>query len=355
MCVYDQVLNLPNGFNLSKDDLLESDNGMAPPNPTQRLNEIEPRIKRIEEALRIAPQKPRSPFSQIRSHVWHWIVAHKSWVIPITAILVSIGGWFGSGLFKYWLDHKDDPFNRAVDERIDGALKAPSGVLAKLSDIEKKVDKTNTTLETLQPFIHDVISHQFENVSKLSPQTLGERLPSVGDLLAAARNQDVKIDPRTTENLKRKLFHVPNDAPSYWSVAAELISYHSELKYGSSISVTTFPPCEGTVGEGDLIPPESLFALDKNGKRIPESEAHPTRVGAQNCFVNLDGRNIAHWDCTHCAIMYSDGPRSIIDARLKDCIFIVGHPIRSIPKPLGQRLDMALLESDWKNVAFGSS
>ena len=140
----------------------ESENEMTSARPTtkQFIDRMGSRLDSIENALEIKQPAPKSALTIFRAHTWEWTVANRSWIIPVAAIVVAIGGWFGSGIFKYWLDHKDDSFNQTVDRRIDRILKAPGGVLATLSDIDRKVDKANTTLDTLQPFIHDVINHQ---------------------------------------------------------------------------------------------------------------------------------------------------------------------------------------------------
>jgi len=181
------------------------------PTPTQRLNDIEPRVAQIETTLGIKPPGPKSILSRLWSRSWPWVVNNKVWIIPITAILVTLSGIRITDIYKEWKERQDEALAHAVDDRIDKALKAPGGVLETLKGIDGKVDKANTTLDTLQPFIHDVIEHQFENVSKLSPQALGSRLPALRDLLAIAKDQDIRVR-LPVEDLSRTLRKVQPDA-----------------------------------------------------------------------------------------------------------------------------------------------
>jgi hypothetical protein len=219
----------------------ESDDGMAEPTAKQRFERIDSRLEGIERVLELKPPEPRSAFAQFLGHVWQWAVANRSWVIPAAAILVAIGGWFGNPLFKYWLDHRDDDLNHKIDIRIDTALKAPGGVLATLSDVQKTTNETNTSLRTLQPFIHDVISHQFEDVSKLPTRALLERIPAVKNLLAVATDQDVKVDPRIVAKTGEKFIGASANNPAAWEGALATADYRSFLN-GPAPSLETFYP-----------------------------------------------------------------------------------------------------------------
>jgi hypothetical protein len=289
---------------------------MAEPTTKQRFDGIDSRLDRIERALELKPPEPKSAFAQFRGHVWQLIVVNRSWVISVAAILVAIGGWFGSGMFKYWLDHKDDGLNHLIDGRIEAALKAPSGVLATLSEVQRTTNETDTTLKTLQPFIQDVIRHQFEIASKLPAQELGERLPAVKNLLAVARDQDVQIEPKITENLREKLLKIDAKAPDYWPASAQFISYRSQntVPDTQSLLQPNLPNCTDHDPEGPRI--EST-----NGNQITFSSAY-----YDNCRLTLDSAkddakiNSLLLNLTpkivfrHCLIVYKGGEIGLIIA-----------------------------------------
>jgi hypothetical protein len=185
------------------------------PSAKQRLDDFDSRLSTIETKLEIKPPRPKSAFAEFREHAWEKIKANKATIIPILGIVVAVGGWFGSGWFKYWLDHKDDAWNRSVDDRIKQSLEAKGGIKETLANIQQTVQTTDNTLKTLSPFIHDVILHQFENASKLPANTLGERLPAVRNLIAVAKNQGMKIEPGITTSLSKKLLRIQPESPDF--------------------------------------------------------------------------------------------------------------------------------------------
>ena len=289
-----------------------------------RLYKIDDRLDSIETSIAAGPKKAWSPFAELRGQAWRWIATNKQWVIPVAAICISVAGWFGSGVFKYWLDHRNDAFNDGVDKRINIALSAQGGVLATLHDIQTKVDKANTTLDTLQPFIRDVIDHQFEKAAKLSPQAFGEHLPAMDDLLAVARNQGVKTKPQIIEALSKKLLQVEPNTPKFWPVAAQLISYRSALSTTLQSEVSRAPIC--------IYPSQNL-------------NVNLTNTGFSGCILDLESATMNGVVCTDCIIRYSGGPVAITGLRLIDCVFIFSAPRDRDPEPDGKRLEKTLLAS----------
>ncbi len=199
----------------------EDDDGMA--TSKERLDGIDSRLDRVDTTLGLKPPKPKSAFVQFRDHLWQKIKTHKGMIIFIVTISVAVGGWFVSGWFKYHLDHRYD----FIDGMITKNLGAPGGAKETLANVQQTVNRIDSTLTTLQPFIHDVILHQFENASNLPIATFRERLPALKNLLSVANNQKVKIDPKIVNQMGGKLTQLPTRPVAYWQAAANLVSYRS--------------------------------------------------------------------------------------------------------------------------------
>ena len=195
------------------------------PSNKDNFEDIFSRLKIIEQALVLRPAAATKGFLAKR---WEWIINHKGTSI-ILAIFLCLVGVFGGGYFKYYLDHKDDYFNGAVDKRIKSELEKPDGVLPTLRSVQETVKKTETQIDDLKPFIHDVVTHQFENAAGLPTSTLQQRLPAVQHLLAIARDQHIQPKPSALEVLGKKLSTLDNTAPSFWPTAGQLINYRSEI------------------------------------------------------------------------------------------------------------------------------
>ena len=204
--------------------------------------ELADRIDKIEEHLRAKPiDVPKeTKWSQT---AWTWITTNKGVSGFLALVLALIGAWF-----SYWLFHKDEIWNHAVDYRIDQILKSPGGVNETLSKIQQTTTSTDASLKTISPFIQDLVKHQFENTSKLSASTFQQRLPAIRDLLAVAKDQKVKIEPTVTAALSKQLLKVPPEVTDFWKVAGDLISYRS-------FNTASWTPAENLPNCTDSPPP----------------------------------------------------------------------------------------------------
>jgi hypothetical protein len=206
------------------------------PNNKKRLDGIEERLNQIETLLGPRLPKPRSAFQQFREHLWDQVKRHKGTIIPLAAIFVGVLGWFVSGWFKYYLDHRYD----FVNEMISTNLKAKGGVNDKLDQIQQTADSTKTTLQALQPYIHDTVQRQFENVAKLPTATLMQRIPALKDLVAVAKNQNVAIDPNIVTEVGKKLVDASSDNAEAWGAVLRWVDYKSfNNSFSASLPDTT--------------------------------------------------------------------------------------------------------------------
>ncbi len=250
----------------------------APPTPAsneKRFQAIEGRLRAIEQ--RLAP-KPPNAFARILAAYW----ANKKSTLTVTALCLGVLSWFTGPLFKTWLDHRNDASNSTVDARIQASLSAPKGVLETLRDIQEKANATSTTLDTLKPFIQDVITHQFENVSKLPTQALVARAPALSDLAVVAKNQNVGIDPKIVAQTGAKLVAASGQKPALWDVVLKFVDYKSfNNSFFSFLPDTTNEPT----------------FTDKYVINIPTSAHHPSislkgkapkDVAAQTGYIGQD-------------------------------------------------------------------
>lgn len=344
----------------------------TPPTTKQQIERINSRLDTIEKVLEIKPPAAKSALAKIRTHTWKWVVGNRIWFLPVIAIL---GTFFGGGIFKYWLDHKDDSFNRTVDGRIESALKTKGGVLATLSDIDRKVDKANTTLDTLQPFIHDVINHQFESASRLSPQAFATHLPAIKNLLAAAREQNVKIEPAITKNLTERLLKADVRSTGYWAIAAEFINYRSQtLAPDTQILLqSNLPNCTDHDPAHNMVmgatTPKTLIvapATYANCRLVLDSKGDADKVNAilqsqlvlrfNNCIIVYEGGKIeltTSWNSQEKTLILSDpsGKRNAVRLKLEgptlqfvNCLFLFS--VHDTPPLTGQYLTRTLLAQE---------
>jgi hypothetical protein len=184
-----------------------------------RLEGIDGRLDRIDAALGL---KPPSPPRRVGARAIDWLKAN-TWISIPSGVVVSIA----LALFGYWLNNHTMWFNQDVDGRVKSVLNEPNGVQQTLTDIQKTVTETKTKLETLEPFIQDIVRHQFDNAANLTPKTLGQRLPAIRHLVAVAQNQQITVDTQVVGRLADNLHSVKSDAPEFWPAVGELINYRS--------------------------------------------------------------------------------------------------------------------------------
>ena len=214
-----------------------------------RLENVEARLTGIEEALELRPPQDKKGFLAKK---WEWLINHKG-TSSILGIILCLTGLFGS----YYLNHKREWWNEDVDGRVELDLNKAGGVKSNVAEIGVKVEKMDTRLQTLQPFIEDVIKHQFENASKLPTALLRDRLPAIQHLMVAAETEHVQIDPAIIHALGAHLSEVQAKSPNshqVWPVVSKFINYRSDqlLPDSPKILSTAITGCIAAVGNVTL-------------------------------------------------------------------------------------------------------
>ena len=333
------------------------------------------RIDKIEAQLRIKPIDAPEETQWLQT-AWMWITTNKVVSGFLALLLALIGAWF-----SYWLNHKDEVFNRAVDYRIDQILKSPGGVSQTLSKIQETTTSTDSSLRTLTPFIQDLVKHQFENTSKLSAATFQKRLPAIRDLLAVAKDQKVKVEPTVTAALGKQLLKVPSGSNDFWAVAGDFISYRSFITVSWAPS-ENLPNC--TDSQPTITTVTQPFTL--------EGQPHELRHNLgeyRNCRVTLDSPtdgerlrsllfgSVPNLFFYRCVVVYRGGPvkiplawnNRVIDSvtdkkgpaaslsesgntlTFNDCVFEFSLP-QSPPASEGQQLTKSVLSQDTPTIVL---
>lgn len=313
------------------------------PSVKEQLEGHETRLNAVEGALGIRLGEKRKGFKAWFSSKWKWAVGNK-FISVMSTLFVLFAGIYG----PYYLLHKDDNFNSAVDRE----LMKPGGLATKVDDVQKTASRIDTTLSTLQPFIQEIINHQFESASKLPVSMLQNRLPALANLLSVAKNQSAKVNPTVLAILSSKLSKIQAPPPHFWPVAGAIISFRSSSIVGASRDWTAvFPACIG-IADLDASPNATVQRVGPNGKPIG-SKVPVERVGVQDCYIDLDGKRGSRWDCTRCLVRYSGGPLYLRDVHFINCLFILDLPSKPI-SPEGERFSKALLASAIEDVTITS-
>ena len=336
---------------------VDVDNGLPPPF--------------LEEEDMALPHKP-TPTERIKPHIslrdrltrfWQTRVTPHPWISVLITASFTLASIFGGGQYKYHLDHKNDGFNKAVDDRIGEVLKAPNGVLEILGQIRDKTNATATTLDTLKPYIQSLVTHQVDSASKLPTHALAEQLPAVNTLLTVAMDQKIRIQSEITSDLRKNLLKVDSSSTDYWPVAAQLVNYRSEAAVGwNRINV---PDCSK-----DNI----TFSGATHLEQFSDGRAVMTRGLAtfHHCALILDsseaqnlmsqGLSVGDVTFDDCIILYNGGPINIKPIRylhgippsttlnFVKCVFL--FKLASPPPPVGQRLTTELLASNTDTFRF---
>jgi hypothetical protein len=213
----------------------------------------------------------------------------------ILAIILCVVGIVG----KYWLDHKAEWWNADVDARVARVLEKDGGVQRTLQQVSETVNRTQTSLDDLKPFIHDVVTRQFENASKLPATTLQQRLPAVQHLLTVAKDQGFTADRKVLDVLAHKLSTSNRNAPAFWPTATELISYRS---------ISTAPFLPQNLPDCTDHDPQPPVVTDAKSTLVPPSLTVTFSIMTyKNCRITLDSKKDTdkiNWLITHAATSY---------------------------------------------------
>jgi hypothetical protein len=199
------------------------------------LQDHERRLQEIETRLGLKPPPPKKT---ARERLTDWVKANP-WISLLLAIVLAAVTLFGS----YWLNHRKEWWNGDVAAQVNIVLEKSGGVQETLKQVKETVDRTDEKLKTLEPFIHEVIQRQFENVAKLSTGALIPRIPALNNLVAVAKSQNVAVEPDIVTEVGTKLVDASHQNAEAWDAALRWVGYKSfNNRFSSLLPDTTNVP-----------------------------------------------------------------------------------------------------------------
>jgi polyhydroxyalkanoate synthesis regulator phasin len=266
-------------------------------------------------------------------------------------VLLSVGGLtLIATIFGIWYpghaEHEKEDFNLRVDARMDTRL---LDLRKDLSDVKGNVTEMKATLDTLKPFIQDLVKSQMDKAAHLPASELQENLQDIRNVVEVARQQKVPVEKKTVQTIEEKLRRLPSRTEQFWQVSADLISYRS-LVYGLDYSSTwtaPIPKCS------DFEPHPSTLA-EAIGPGEQTVKVNPAYY--ENCRVQLDSaeenekisgyaKKYVGLTFRHCLVVYRGGP---VNLRLglgaltfDNCLLDL--KVSGTPPPSGQKVTELLL------------
>lgn len=229
-------------------------------NAAEHLRNIDKRLDDLEERLNISTTFHTQRLSQ---RLGSWVAGNKlaSAIITLLMLVVATLAIFATPMFDRHLRNADDARNQTIDSRIDAKLKPINDQLIK---IDGQVTELNSKLNTLQPFIQDLVQKEMTRASAMPRPEFKKELPKITHALTAARNQNVTVQASLVNRVSNQLLGLEqHPTPEFWQAASALISYRNQPpkqvalpncgKTTPTLSVTTPVPLTRTLqgyGEG---------------------------------------------------------------------------------------------------------
>jgi len=323
----------------------------------ETLQEHENRLQEIETQLGIKLPPPRKT---AKERLTEWVKANPWISLALSVILTAFSVFVG-----YWLNHHNEWWKGDVDARVRAVLEEkPGGVLETLKQVRDTVNRTDEKLKTLQPFIQDVIKHQFENVSKLPTGALVPRIPALENLVAVAKNQNVTVDPKIVTEVGTKLVDASRQNAEAWNAVLRWVEYKSfnnsffsflpdttneptfTDRYVINLPPSAYPPSILLKGKApaDVAAQTGYIGQDRN-KGLTFGPAWIVMEGGEVGIDALDLRNVVFH---RVQISYlGGGPVWMKNVYFIDCTF------KMTITPVAQNLALALLEPE-PSITFQS-
>lgn len=322
------------------------------------VNELDRRLKLLEKKV-----ESRAPRESWYRRSWNLANRHPA-IAVIVAILTCIVGLFASPYISHWIEHRDDALDAAIDARIAKSLSNKDGVQDTLQQIRQQTAQTSTTLETIKPFIEDIVRREMEHRASLSQPEFNQSLPSFAHTLAVARVEKTALAPATLEKLNSKLAQSDASAPAYWLAVANLITYRSEASgnfgdenlvscLGNSLNIDYLSPPPFEDGKIVIELAQHDCVLDLNDKA-----SYQKRV--QNFIQASSGQKqlIVRYKLKlkNSTVLYTMGQPTIdiVGLDCSGCRFVVNYA-GDAPRGVIRSLTSDILTaSNWKSINFQS-
>jgi hypothetical protein len=252
-----------------------------PPTISERMSEVERSLHKLKNSTR--------------------------WMRGLSLSLVVSIATLALTYFRWWEPRSEKLLEDHIDSRFEKKLKE-SGIHDQLDKINEKVTAIQSSLSTLQPFIHDLVQRRLSGLAVLPKPAFHENLGELANTLAVATEQDINI-PGIATTLSDKLARETERGAPYWRVAGGLISYRSQtLRISPAVPDCTLKP------PGDMV---ILAVSDPTHMTVESGHYH-------NCKITLDSEEdsvrlnkymneqtpLVEFD--DCLVIYNGGPINLV-------------------------------------------
>lgn len=131
--------------------------------------------------------------------------------------------------------------NHYVDDRIEAKLTDH-----KFNQLVTDTHEMKGRMDEISGFVKMVAENELRKQSALSLPDFRKQLPDVGTTLSVARLVNASVPQDVVDSIGSKLVASEIDAPSFWHVAGQLISYRSDIQHGlpePTKPKTSLPEC----------------------------------------------------------------------------------------------------------------
>ena len=326
----------------------------------QRIDQLIKRVTSIETSSSLNPDRTGTLPVRLGRWVKHNLLASAT--IAFLTLVVAILAIFVSPMFGWWLEHRND----STDNEIQKVLNVPGGVNSKLASIDKSAAQIDTRLQTLQPFIEDLVRRDMAAKAELPQAEFNRSFPVLSHILATAQTQEISVSPQVINQLASKMLRSDTRAAEYWPAAAKLITYRSEMfaEFRSiDLPLCTDEPLRSMITqmkkEGNTVTVTHMPIVFSSCKMILDSPEASSMLS-----MGLVASDVVF---ENCLIFYGGGainlkpnpPGFVIDSHsiavgfpkrflgkllFKQCHFRFTLP--GPPQPLGEKLSRELLASN---------
>jgi hypothetical protein len=261
-----------------------------------RLDLADKRLEAVEIELGIRP-KTKGRQAELREY----IKAHKGTIIPLVALILIIPGWFVSGWFKYYLDHKDDAFNSAIDSRI----------AAKVLPLNTKLQEFDVKLARIEVKLDDLLIQRFATQPTNSQSAI-----QAAQVLKNARSSGEKLDAELIVDAGKQFINA-KEVLHAWDAALAFIDYKSFLN--------SFAPTVTTL-QGQPRTVTTHYGIQYVGEHSPKVSTIGIAPIEQAARFNLIGRNFNANQVEGNEFIIVEGGEPILDnMELKNVVFTSGQ------------------------------
>jgi hypothetical protein len=288
-----------------------------------------------------------------------WYDQHAGLVALIAAVATILGIVLAVALFV--VPHIENDMRNVLGGDIDKKLKDKG-----LDHISEDVTAIRTRLDTIQPFLDDLIKDRMHRASSLNRMDFGSELPRIKQTVIAATKENVTVPIEDIKAIGKNAIEASSgnskQASLAWQIVLNLVSYHSSFNsmykptapliplrngvafkyYYLSAKKNDFPKAEITREAG--VPSKQAARYDFIGvDQNLDKPLGPAFLILTGGSVILDGFHIRNAIFEGVEIHYVGGPVILENVIFINCTFVIDN------NDPGRRLGENMLASSFVN------